>query len=179
MTDNTFSRIVGRLTALVILITAVATMSYAVGAHMALRYFNPRAGELWNAYEFVFVQTGATALGLLIGIRIGVKFIDDARERRRSMVTALIIAVIALPIAAPLCGSIARFGWTGHSGAVRDRLIGAAGYEVAGYLLKIVVAVIYSLKIMVLALMLGLVVAGLAMLAMSFAHNVSAAEKLP
>ncbi|HEY6419719.1 MAG TPA: hypothetical protein VIX59_12010 [Candidatus Binataceae bacterium] len=179
MTDKTVARVVGRLTALAILVTAVSTISYGLGVHMVVRYFEPRAGAWWNAHEFVFAQTAATALGLLIGIRIGARFIDDARARRRSLATALIIAALALVLATPLCGTIARFGWSGHSGAVRDRLVGAAGYDVAGFLLKLVFALVYALKIVVLALMLGLVVVGLAMLATSFAERAPAAEKLP
>lgn len=167
MTDRTVSRAAGRLTAMAIFLTVVATLSYGTGAHMALRYVSPGAGAWWNLHEFMFLQTASAALGLLLGIRISVRFVD-ASIRRRSVVISIFAAAIALPLVSDLCGAAARFGWNAEGGSTSDQLIDATNYAVGTGIAKVLVAIVYAVKIVALAMIVGAVLCGLVIAATAF-----------
>jgi hypothetical protein len=60
-----------RLTSLALTLAVIFTLSYGAGAHIAVRYFSPSFGAWWNSNEFAIIECAASALGMLIGIRIG------------------------------------------------------------------------------------------------------------
>src|SRR6266550_162592 len=88
------------LTDLAIFLAIVTTLSYGAGAHIALRYLNPRFGAWWNANEFAMVVCSAAALGLLIGIRLGARLVHGLSLKSKSSIAAAILGALALPIVA-------------------------------------------------------------------------------
>src|SRR5882757_3563527 len=85
------------LTDLAIFLAIVMTLSYGAGAHIAVRYLNPKLGAMWNAYEFSVVEYSTAALGMLIGIRLGARLVDGLSFRNRASIGAVLAGGIALP----------------------------------------------------------------------------------
>ena len=56
---------------LALLIGLIAAASYAMGATIALRVAMPALGAWLDAHQFYLMEGGATAFGLIVGIRIG------------------------------------------------------------------------------------------------------------
>ncbi len=160
--DARVARLIAWLTRIALIVAALATASWGAGAHIAIRYISPGAGEWWDAHEFALMRSAAAALGMLFGIRLGARYVADSTLRRRIVVAALIVGVVFLPAAAHICSVAARLGWAGHSGRLADWLVGAAGYSAGAYLDKVVTALVYALKIVALGLMVGLALAALA-----------------
>src|SRR5258708_6017553 len=84
------------LTDLAIFLWIVTTLSYGAGAHIAVRYLNPRFGAWWNANEFAMVECSAAALGMLWGIRLGARLVDGLSLRKKSSITAVVARPLAL-----------------------------------------------------------------------------------
>ena len=151
----------GRLTFVAMLLTAVFTMSYGSGAHIVVRYLNPSFGAWWNSNEFAIVECAATAIGMLIGIRIGARLVTGVALKNRSMIAAVIVSALALPIVGRVGAEVARFRFT--SGASANAwLIDRFGYDTGMFLDKLLAAGLYSIKIAAFALPVGMVLFGVA-----------------
>jgi hypothetical protein len=151
----------GRLTALAILLGVISTLSYGTGGHMVVRYLDPTLGAWWNSNEFAIVECATAALGMLIGIRIGARLVDGVELRNRSRVAAVIASALALPIVGRVGAEVARFKFT--SGAsVRAWLIDRFSYDTGMFLDKLLAAGVYSIKITLFALPVGMILFGLA-----------------
>ncbi|MGB3551464.1 MAG: hypothetical protein WA993_12275 [Candidatus Binatus sp.] len=150
-----------RLTALAVAVGVIATLSYGTGAHIAVRYLNPSLGAWWNSSEFAIVECAAAAVGMLIGIRFGARLVNGGALRNRSMIAAVIVCALVLPIVARVGAEIARLRFT--SGASANAwLIDHFGYDVGMFLDKLLTAGVYSIKIAAFALPAGMVLFGAA-----------------
>jgi hypothetical protein len=156
------SRLLGWLTLLCVAVGAFSALSYALSAPIALRASHPALGAWWDAYQFYFMAGSATALGLLIGIRGGQRLVNDSYRRRRGLVLALALAVIAFLPLLHLCAAAARLGWSGGGGPTWSRIVDWAGYGSAKQIDKVVIASVYFLKIVGFALPAGLALMGAA-----------------
>ncbi|HLX05943.1 MAG TPA: hypothetical protein VKR28_10430 [Candidatus Binatus sp.] len=154
-------RWIGRLTFVAILLTFIFTLSYGAGAHIAVRYLNPSFGAWWNSNEFAIVECAAAALGMLIGIRIGARLVDGGPLKNRSMVAAVIVGSLMLPIVARISAEIARFNFT-NGGSVTTWLIDRFRYDTGMLLDKLLAAGVYSIKIAAFALPVGMILFGVA-----------------
>jgi hypothetical protein len=151
----------GRLTLVAIVLGVIFTLSYATGAHMVVRYLDPPFGAWWNSNEFTIAECAAAALGMLIGIRIGARLVLGGALRNRSMVAAVIVGALALPVVARISAKVARFRFI--SGAsFNEMLIDRFGYETGMFLDKLLSAGVYSIKIAVFALPVGMILFGVA-----------------
>jgi len=157
-----YSRALRWLTIASIAIGLVAMLSYASGAHIAVRFLHPHAGAWWNDHEFWLMEAAASALGLLIAIRAGARIVDHAAVRRRAIAASLVASVLLLSALTHLGAALARLGWTAGSAAIRDRAISLAGYDVGSILDKVVIAGIYFLKTAAFSLLAGLALFGVA-----------------
>jgi len=144
-----------------ILLGAVFTMSYGTGAHIAVRYLNPSFGAWWNANEFAIVECAASALGMLIGIRIGARLVHGEALKNRSVIAAVIVSALALPIVGRVGTKVARFRFTSGASA-SGWLIDRFGYDTGMFLDKLLAAGLYSMKIAAFALPVGLILFGVA-----------------
>jgi hypothetical protein len=151
----------GRLTFVSLLLTVVFTLSYASGAHIAVRYLNPSFGAWWNSNEFAIFECAAAALGMLIGIRIGARLVHGGPLKNRSMVAAVVVGGLILPIVARINAQIARFKFT-SGGSVTAWLIDHFGYDTGIILDKVLMAGVYSIKIAAFALPVGMILFGVA-----------------
>src|SRR6266404_9055283 len=149
------------LTDLAFFLGIVTTLSYGAGAHIALRYLNPRFGAWWNANEFAMVECSAAALGMLIGIRLGARLVDGLSLRKKSSITAVIAGALALPAPAKIGAEVARYRFT-RGASANAWLIDRFGYDVGMFLDKLLSAWVYSIKIAVFALPIGMILFGLA-----------------
>ena len=144
-----------------ILLGAVFTTSYGTGAHIAVRYLNPSFGAWWNANEFAIVECAASALGMLIGIRIGARLVHGEALKNRSVIAAVIVSALALPIVGRVGAEVARFRFTSGASA-SGWLIDRFGYDTGMFLDKLLAAGLYSMKIAAFALPVGLILFGVA-----------------
>ncbi|MFZ0680627.1 hypothetical protein [Candidatus Binatus sp.] len=154
-------RWIGRLTFVAILLTVVFTLSYGLGAHIAVRYLNPSFGAWWNSNEFAIVECAAAALGMLIGIRVGARLVHGGALKNRSMVAAVIVGGLMLPIVAKISAQIARFNFS-SGGSVTAWLIDHFRYDTGMFLDKLLTAGVYSMKIVAFALPIGMILFGVA-----------------
>jgi hypothetical protein len=158
------SALLERLTFLALLIGLVAAASYAMGAATALRYVYPRLGAWLDAYQYYLMEGGATAFGLIVGIRIGRRLAADAADEPQTANIALILAALAFAPLIHLCARAARFGWAGHGGVAASWIIGREGYEASAKYYRFFLTTIYFFKTAGLA-----VIAGLALIALTVA----------
>src|SRR5882757_249944 len=135
----------GRLTFVAIVLGVIFTLSYGSGAHIAVRYLNPSFGAWWNSNEFAIVECAAAAVGMLIGIRIGARLVHGATLKNRSLIAAVIVSALVLPVVGRISGKIARFKFTSGEFA-SGRLIDRFGYETGMFLDKLLAAGVYSIK---------------------------------
>jgi hypothetical protein len=105
------SFLLGRLTLLAVLVGVISTASYALSMPMTIRQGHPDFGAWWDLKQFYFMEGAATALGLLLGIRIGRGFVSDAAAKARGANVALVLAIIVLMPLMHLCGQVARIAW--------------------------------------------------------------------
>lgn len=149
------------LTDFAIALGAITTASYGAGAHIVLRYLNPSFGSWWNTNEFTMVECSAAAVGMLLGIQLGARLVHGLSLKNNSMIAAVIAGALALPLVARLGAEVARYRFT--SGASANAwLIDRGGYEVGMFLDKLLVAGVYSFKIALIALPVGMILFGLA-----------------
>jgi hypothetical protein len=168
MSVRSVSRLMKRLTAVALAIGALATLSYATGAHIAVRYLDPPLGAWWQSNEFWIMEGGASALGVLIGLRTGARLVDDSGLRRRTAVASLVAAPVVCVWLTPAFAVVARMGWNARAASIESRLVGLAGYGAGRFLDKILIAGVYFIKTACFALLVGLTLFG-AMLVAFFA----------
>ncbi len=174
--ERAVRRILRWLTALAIVAGTVSTLSYGSGAEIAVRYVDPPLGAWWNAHEFRIMELSAAALGLLIGIRAGARFTELKQARRQASVAALIVAaLIAWPLSDALA-ALARTGWDAGGGAIRDFLTAAAGYGIGIVLDKVLIAAVYFLKSAGFALLAGLALYAVVLVAIQVSDRTQAAR---
>jgi hypothetical protein len=167
--ERLIRRIIRWLTVLAFVMGSFATLTYASGAHLAIRYFNPQLGAWWDTHQFSIMEASATALGLLIAIRCAARLVEDNDTRRRAKVFALVIsAIIVIPLSHAVA-SLARLGWDGHSAWIRDSLQAIAGYAAGKILDKVAISGVYFLKSVAFAALTGLALYAIVMvILMSF-----------
>ena len=136
------------------------TLSYGAGAHLVVRYFNPKFGAWWNAHEFAMAEYSAAGLGILIGIRIGARLVDGLALKNNSTIAAVIGGAIILPAVAKIGADVARYRFTSGAGALAW-LIDRYGYDVGMFLDKLLTAGVYSIKVALFALPVGMILFGL------------------
>ena len=149
------------LTGLTIALSGITTLSYGTGAHIAIRFLNPEFGAWWNANEFAMVECSAAAFGMLLGIRLGARLVDGLSLKNNSMIAAVIAGAIAMPLVARLGAEVARYRFT-RGAPANAWLIDRFGYDVGMFLDKLLSAGVYSMKIAVIALPVGMILFGLA-----------------
>jgi hypothetical protein len=150
-----------RLTSLALMLGVIFTLSYGAGAHIAVRYFSPSFGAWWNANEFAIVECAASALGMLIGIRIAARLVQAGALRNRSKIAAVIVGALVLPMVGRVGAEIARFRFT-TGASVQAWLIDRFAYDTGMFLDKLLAAGVYSIKIAAFALPVGMILFGLA-----------------
>jgi hypothetical protein len=150
-----------RLTVLAIAIGVITTLSYGTGAHIAVRFLNPPFGAWWNANEFAMVECSAAAFGMLLGIRLGARLVHGLSLKSNSMIAAVIAGALALPIVARLGAEVARYRFT-RGAPANAWLIDRFGYDAGMFLDKLLGAGVYSMKIAAIALPVGMILFGLA-----------------
>ena len=117
------SFLLGRLTLLAVLVGVISTASYAFSMPMAIRQSNPDLGAWWDLNQFYFMEGAATALGLLVGIRIGRGFVSDTAAKARGANVSLVLALVVLIPLMHLCGDAARIAWGGHTVAMQGVIV--------------------------------------------------------
>jgi hypothetical protein len=151
----------GRLTFVALLLAVIFTLSYGSGAHIGIRYLNPSFGAWWNSNEFAIAECAAAAVGMLIGIRIGARLVHGGALKNRSMIAAVIVSALVLPIVGRISAEIARFRFTSGASA-NTLLIDRFGYDTGMFLDKLLSASVYSIKIAMFALPVGMILFGVA-----------------
>lgn len=149
---------------LALLIGLIAAASYAMGATIALRVAMPALGAWLDAHQFYLMEGGATAFGLIVGIRIGRRLAAETIGAPHSANLVLILAALALAPLIQLCAAAACFGWAGRGGSAATWIIGREGYEAGAKLYRVFITAIFFSKTAGLA-----VLAGLALIAMAVA----------
>ena len=119
--------LIARLIQASVLIGLLAMWSYVSGLHNVVRMRAPAAGAWWNAHEFYFMEGAATALGLLVALRVGVRFAAEAASIRYLAPVALALeAALLLPLTR-LCARVARIGVDGGAIVAPNRMAAYAG----------------------------------------------------
>jgi len=152
----TRSPLLERLTSLALLIGLVAAASYARGTTTPLRVFRPALAAWLDTHQFYLMEGGATALGLIIGIRIGRRLAAESIGERYSANFMMILAALAWAPLIHLCATAARFGSSGRGGCFASWLVDRQGYEAAGRFLRLSVTAIYFCKTAGFAALAGL-----------------------
>jgi len=151
-----------RLTFLALLIGLVAAASYAVGLASVMRFAHPPLGVWLDAHQYYLMAGGATAFGLIVGIRIGRRLAADAAGVPQTANIALILAALAFVPLIHLCARAARFGWAGRDGVAVNWITDREGYESGARLVRMFITAIYFFKTAGLAMIAGLALIALA-----------------
>jgi hypothetical protein len=155
-------RLVGRsgwFLGLILLALAVglaSLLSYSLAVSELVRSDAPAFVAWWEAHQFLFMEGGATGLGLLIGIAIGESFLPRQDSRFRAGLVALVLAIVTFAPLIHVCSVAARPGWNARAAALASWLIAREGYEVGRQIDKVVIAGVYFFKTVGFALLAGL-----------------------
>jgi hypothetical protein len=171
------SPLLERLTFLALLIGLVAAASYALGTTTALRVFKPALGAWLDAHQFYLMEAGATALGLIVGIRLGRRLAADSVGGRHGANFVMILAALAWAPLIHVCAAAARLGWSLRGGSFASWIVDGEGYEAGTRFLRLSITAIYFFKTAGLAALAGLALIAIGVaLASSHdaAHNPSA-----
>jgi hypothetical protein len=163
-------------TLIAIIAGVLATLSYAVDAPRYIRAENSPLGAWLDGYEFQIMEGAATALGLLLGVRIAARLSGAAQYRWWSVGLAILVAIAALIPLMIICQAAARLGWNGNSATVASWIAGYGGYTGGRELDKVLIAGVYFLKTTALALLAGTALAGLVIGIPTRVGSVSASE---
>jgi hypothetical protein len=121
--------LVARLIQVCVVVGLLATFSYASGLHNVVRMRAPAAGAWWNAHEFYLMEGAATALGLLVALRVGVRFAAEAASLcYLAPVTLALEAALLMPLTR-LCARVARIGADDGAIVAANRMAAYAGFE--------------------------------------------------
>lgn len=148
------------LTDLAIFLAVITTLSYGSGAHIVVRYLNPPFGAWWNVNEFAMIECSAAAFGMLAGIKLSARLVDGQSLTQNSMIAAVVAGALALPVVASLGAQVARYRFT-RGASANAWLIDHAGYDTGMFLDKLLGAGVYSTKIALIALPVGMILFGL------------------
>ena len=159
-----YRRVLRWLTVAAIVAGTVFTFSYGSGAHLAVRYLNPRFGRWWNEHEFELMILAASALGILSAIGLGLRLLEDGAARRRVALISLVVGAVILEPLAHLSSALGRFGWSGARSFDT--------YEINSILDKVLIAGVYFLKIAGFGLIAGIAI--FAVVAMAAANTPAA-----
>jgi hypothetical protein len=152
--------LVARLIQVCVVVGLLATFSYASGLHNVVRMRAPAAGAWWNAHEFYLMEGAATALGLLVALRVGVRFAaEGASLRYLAPVTLVLEAALLMPLTR-LCARVARIGADGGAIVAPNLMAAYAGFVSGKMLDKLLIAALYFLKTMGFGFLLGLALFG-------------------
>jgi hypothetical protein len=152
--------LVGRLVQASFIVGLLAMYSYATEYHNVLRMKSPAAGAWWNVHEFYFMEGAATAFGLLVALRIGVRLAAEADSIRYMAIAALALDAALLMPLTYLCADIARIGANGGAIVAPNRMAGFAGFMTGKLLDKLLLAGVYVLKTTAFGFLLGLALFG-------------------
>jgi hypothetical protein len=167
------SRALRWLALLSIFVGALSVVSYASGAAFMLRVANPALGAWWDGSQFYFMEGAATALGLIVAIRVGQGLITDSEIAARCTLWSGILAAVTVAPLMQVCSTAARLGPEAFGFAAQDWVIQRAGYTVGQQLDKLLIAGVYFLKTTCLALIAGFALVAI-VVAVLFATGVSA-----
>ena len=148
---------------LALIIGLASLVSYTLNASDVLRSKMPSFAAWWARYQFYFMEGGATAVGLLLGLRIGQSLIAVRERRTHSGFAALVLSIIAFAPLIHVCAKAARLGWNGRGAWISSWIIGRQGYEAGRHIDKLIIVSTYFLKTVGFALL-----AGLALVAVAF-----------
>ena len=155
-------RLVGRSTwflAIILLALAIGLLSlisYSLAGTELVRSDAPTFAAWWEAHQFLFMEGGATALGLLMGIAIGETFLGGQEQHFRTTLLAVVFAIVAFAPLIHICSVAARLGWNARAAVLASWLISRGGYEVGRQIDKVVIAGVYFFKTVGFALLAGL-----------------------
>ena len=158
-------QLIGRLTQACVIVGLLAMLSYASGLHNAVRMKAPDAGAWWNAHEFYFMEGAATALGLLVALRVGVRVAAEAASTRYLAPVPLALEAALLMPLTHLCARVARIGADGGAIVAPDRMAAYAGFESGKMLDKLLIAALYFLKTVAFGFLIGLALFGAVLVA--------------
>jgi hypothetical protein len=134
----------------------MAALSYGAKLHTAVRMRAPAAGAWWNAHEFYLMEGAATALGLLLALRIGLRLAVEAdRLCYPAAVTLALDAALLLPLSS-LCARLARIGADGDTVVVPDRIAAFVGFAPDKLFDNLLTVSLYFVKTAAFASLLGL-----------------------
>jgi len=150
------SRTLRWLTVVSLFLGVLSAISYAVGGTNLLRMKNPALGAWFDSYQFYLMEGAATALGLLVAIRLARRLINQPENRARCTVWSGILAVLAFSPLAHVCATTARLGPDVLGVVLENRISGVASYQSRIQLDKLLIAEVYFLKTACLALVAGL-----------------------
>jgi hypothetical protein len=163
-----------RLTLVAIVLGVFSTLSYGTGAHIVLRYLDPPLGAWWDSHQFAILECAAAAIGMLFGIRLGARLVDEVVLKDRSRIVAVIVAALSLPLVARVGAQLARFRFT--SGVFAHAwLIDHYGYDTGMFLDKLLAAGVYSTKMAAFAFPVGMILFGAAIAVFMTTEPVAAA----
>src|SRR6516225_1110416 len=104
-------RFLSLLTFLVLVVGLTALLTYSLTASELLRSDSPAFAAWWEAHQFYFMEGGATAFGLLLGIRVAGSFVAGPGRRSWAGLAALMLAIITFAPLLHVCAAAARLGW--------------------------------------------------------------------
>lgn len=157
-------RLITRLIAAFLIVGLLATFSYAVGLHNLVRMKAPAVGAWWNGHEFYFMEGAATALGLLVALRVGAGLAASADFIRYLAVITLLFEAALLAPLTYLCARVARIGADGGAIVAPNRIAGLAGFATGKLLDKLLMVGAYFLKTTVFGFLLGLAIFGVVLI---------------
>jgi hypothetical protein len=149
-------RFLGWFILLAFAVGLVSLLSYSLTASELIRSDNPAFAAWWQSHQFYFMEGGATALGLLLAIRIGGTLVAGPDRRSRAGLAAVVLAIIAFAPLIHVCAVAARLGWSGRGSSFASWIISREGYDTGRQVDKIMIAGVYFLKTTGLALLAGL-----------------------
>ncbi len=149
-------RFLGWLILLTLVLGLVSLLSYSLNASLLMRPEAPTFAAWWEAKQFYFMEGGATAFGLLLGISIGQRLMADRKQRFRAGLAALVLAIIAFAPLIHACAIAARLGWNGRGVWLASRIVSQQGYDSGRQIDKVLIAGVYFLKTVGFALLSGL-----------------------
>lgn len=144
------------LSLMVLIIGLFSLLSYSLNASELIRPAAPSFAAWWEAEQFYFMEGGATALGLLLGIGIGNGMMTEPNQRFRARVAALVLASIAFAPLIHECSASARLGWNGRHASLASWIISREGYDVGRHVDKVLITAVYFSKTVAFAVLCGL-----------------------
>jgi hypothetical protein len=159
---------------LALVVGIVSLLSYSLAGSELVRSGSPTVGAWWEAHQFLFMEGGATAAGLLLGMAIGETCMAGQDRRFRASLIALVLAIITFAPLVHLCALTARLGWSGRVASLTSWITSHAGYDAGRHVDKIVIAGVYFLKTAGLAFLAGLSLAAIACVAIIAVESANA-----